>query len=67
MTPSDYKSDGYRHGWIPRQYHDQQVTVLTDRCAAAESAIVDLLMLIDEDVLKRHHYDRLAAVKELLT
>lgn len=57
MTPSDY---------VPRQYHDQQVTALTDRCVAAENALADLLIMIDPDCLVRHHYDWLAAVKELL-
>jgi hypothetical protein len=52
--------------WIPKQYHDQQITALTDRCVLAEAAVVDLLNLIDEDVLKRHLYDWLAAVKELV-
>lgn len=51
--------------FIPRQYHDQQVTALTERCIAAESAIVDLLMLIDEDVLTRNGHDWLLAVQEL--
>lgn len=57
MAPSDY---------IPRKYHESTVTALTDRCVAAESAIVDLLMMIDEDILTRHGHDWLAAVKELI-
>jgi hypothetical protein len=55
--PSDY---------IPKQYHDQQVTALTIRCTMAENAIVDLLMLIDEDILKRNGHDWLLAVHELI-
>lgn len=56
--PSDY---------VPKRYHDQQVTALTDRCVLAEAAIVDLLCLIDEDILKRNHFDWLAAVRELMS
>jgi hypothetical protein len=55
-----------RSDYVPRRYHDQQVTALTDRCAAAESAIRALVLLIDGDLMLRHAYDWQAAVKELL-
>lgn len=51
--------------YIPRRYHDQQVTALTDRCVLAENALADLLIMIDPDLLPRHHFDWLAAVREL--
>lgn len=52
--------------YIPRRYHDQQVTALTDRCVAAETAIIDLLNVIAPEVFKSNHYDWLLAVRELL-
>jgi UDP-N-acetylenolpyruvoylglucosamine reductase len=56
-APSDY---------IPRKLHDQHVLVLTDRCVAAEQAVLDLLNTIDPEILERHGHDWLAAVRELL-
>jgi hypothetical protein len=52
--------------FVPREYHDRQVTALTDRCVAAENALADLLIMLDPEVLVRHGYDWAAAVKELL-
>jgi hypothetical protein len=56
MPPSDY---------VPREYYDRNVLALTDRCVAAENALVDLLTMIDAGLLQRHAGDWLAAVKEL--
>ena len=52
--------------FVPRRYHYQQIVALAIRCDAAESALVDLLMFIDEDILERHGHDYLAAVQELV-
>lgn len=58
MPPSDY---------IPRRYHEQQVTALEGRCVAVEGALTDLLHFIDPDILERNAFDWKAAVQELLS
>ena len=55
-TPSSY---------VPRDVHDRNVMALTDRYAAAEACVIDLLTLINPEWRQRHAGDWLAAVKEL--
>jgi hypothetical protein len=51
--------------WIPKDLHDKTVTVLTDRVVLAEDCLKALLHSIDPELLERHLYDYVAAVKEL--
>jgi hypothetical protein len=46
--------------------HQKHVAVLTDRCAQAEGCLTTLLNSIDPELLERHHFDWVAAVKELV-
>lgn len=52
--------------YIPRRYHEQQVDALTDRCVATETALIQLLDFIDDDILDRNGCDWLRAVQELM-
>jgi hypothetical protein len=50
---------------IPRHLHDAAISSLQDRCSQAEQMLVALLNSIDPELLERHHFDYVAAVKEL--
>ena len=62
MSPTTPQQSDY----VPRRYHEQQVTALTIRSLTAENNLVALLDFIDSAIVERHHGDWLAAVKELL-
>ena len=51
---------------VQGDYYERQVKALTDRCALAENALADLLLMIDPELLPRHAHDWQAAVDELL-
>jgi hypothetical protein len=53
--------------WVPAEHHARQVTALTDRCIASETALTELLRFIDPKILERNGFDWAAAVKEIMS
>lgn len=62
MSPANPAQADY----IPRRYHEQQITALTDRSIQAEEMLANLLRFIDPDIMERNGFDWLRAVQELI-